>query len=210
MTEPTGTGSTQNVPGDGQTPVGTEPGSDVITMTPAQLKERLERVEQKTLKQFEGYEGYKAAADELKKLKEKDLSEQELLKARIAEMEQAQADWDAQAKAAAEKVNEKLLRAEVRVIAATMNFIKPEQAYKLADLTSVETDEDGQVKGVKEALEALVKDNQHLIKAAGGPGSPANKPSARVTKDAELEKAVADARERFNIKDHSKQSGGKK
>jgi len=171
------------------------------------VKERLGREQARTA----DYDELKKAAEELSGLKDADLSEQEKLKKRIAEMEQAQTEWDAQAKAAAEKVNEKLLRAEVRVVAATMNFIKPEQAYKLADLTSVEIDEDGQVKGVKKALEALVKDNQHLIKAALVPGSPPNKPGKTVTKDAELEQSVVDARRRFNIKDYSQpQSGGKK
>jgi len=209
MAEPTA-GNDPNVTGDGQLPVGDVTGGDVITMTPAQLNERLERERQKLAKQYEGYEGYKTAAGELKKLKEKDLSEQELLKKRIADMEAAQADWDAQGKARELEINEKLLRAEVRVLAATMNFIDPEEAWMLANLADVTFGDDGKIEGVKKPLEALAKAKPHLIQAAGGGGSPPNKPGKTVTKDAELEKAQADARERFNIKDYSKQpTGGK-
>jgi len=164
---------------------------------------------ERAIKDFPDYDDLKKAATELKKLKEKDLSEQELLKRRIAEMEQAAADWDAQAKVREMEINEKLLRAEVRMIAATLNFIKPEQAYKLADLTDVTFDDDGNIKGVEESLKELAKNNQHLIQAADGPGSPPNKPGKTVTKDVALEQAMAEARQRFNIKDYSKQPGGK-
>jgi len=209
MTEPTGTGSTQNVPGDGKPPVGNEPGSDVITMTPAQLKERLEREHQKTLKQFEGYDGYKAAAGELQKLKDAQLSESEKLTKRIAELEQEAADWDAQTKTRQDEVNKKLLHAEVRVLAATLNFIDPEEAWKLADLASATVGEDGKIDGVKKPLEKLAKDKPHLLKAVTAGGSPPNKPGKTAPKDSGLERAVADARQRFNIKDYSKQPGGK-
>ena len=141
-----------------------------------------------------------------------ELSEQELWKKRIAEMEQAQADWDAKGKAREAEVDEKLLRAEAKAVAAELNFIKPAQAYTLAanELRKLEKADDGEFKGVKGVLEVLAKDNQHLIKTASGPGgSPPNKPSKTVTKDAELDQAVVDARQRFNIKDYSKQPGGK-
>lgn len=169
------------------------------------IKERIGREQAR----FADYDDLKKDAEELSKLKEADLSEQEKLNKRIAEMEKAATDREAKMKAQATEVNEKLVRAEVRMVAATMDFIKPEQAYKLADLTGVETDEDGQIKGVKKALEKLAKDNQHLIKAAGAPGSPPNKPGKKAGKDEELEQAMAEARVRFNIKDYSKQPGGK-
>jgi len=170
------------------------------------IKERLTREQTR----FADYDDLKKAAEELTKLKEKDLSEQELLTKRIAELEQAQADWDAQGKARELEINEKLLRAEVRVLAATMNFIDPEEAWMLANLADVTFGDDGKIEGVKKPLEALAKAKPHLIQAAGGGGSPPNKPGKTVTKDAELEKAQADARERFNIKDYSKQpTGGK-
>ena len=210
MLKPTETNDPQNVPGSGQMPVGDETGSNVITMTPVQLNERLERERQKLAKQYEGYAEYKAAAEELSKLKDADLSEQERLKKRITDMEQAAAAWDAQSKVREMEINEKLLRAEVRVLATTLNFIDPEEAWKLADLAGATFGEDGKIEGIKKPLETLAKDKPYLLKVADGPGSPPNKPSKTVTKDAELEQAVDDARGRFNIKDYSKkQPGGK-
>jgi len=207
MTEPI-VGSDPDVAGDGQQPVQGGTGSDVINMTPAQLNERLERERQKLAKQYGDYDDLKAAATELQKLKDAQLSEQEKLTKRIAELEQVQADWDAQAKAREMEVNERLLRAEVRVLAAELNFIDPEEAWKLADLADVTFGEDGKIEGVKKPLEKLAKDKPHLIQAASGGGSPPNKPSQRATRDTELEQAMAEARERFNIRDYSK-SGGK-
>ncbi len=181
------------------------------TFTQAELdriiKERLTREQTR----FADYDDLKKAAEELSKLKEADLSEQELLKKQIAELEQAQADWDAQGKAREAEVDEKLLRAEAKVVAAELNFIKPAQAYTLAaaELRKLEKAEDGEFKGVKGVLEVLAKDNQHLIKPVGRTGIPPNKLGKVVTKDSVLEQAVVDARQIFNIKDHSKQLGGK-
>jgi len=176
-------------------------------MSTEKLNERLKYERDKVLKQFSDYDTYKAAAAELKKLKDSQLSEQELLKRRIADMEQAQADWDAQGKAREMEINEKLLRAEVRVLAATLNFIDPEEAWKLADLAEVTFGDDGKIEGVKKPLEALAKAKPHLIQAAGGPGSPPNRPGKAVSKDADLEQAMAEARQTFNIKDYLKSGG---
>ena len=149
---------------------------DERTFTQADLdrivKERLGREQAR----YADYDVLKKAAEELSKLKDADLSEQEKLKKRIAEMEEAAADKDAQAKAVEMKTNEKLMRAEVRVLAATMNFIDPEEAWKLADLSEVAFNDDGTIKNVGEALKKLAKDKTHLIKTERGPGSPANDP----------------------------------
>jgi len=193
---------------DGGTPPPDDKGKQERTFTQADIdrivKERLTREQAR----FADYDDLKKAAEELSKLKEADLSEQEKLTKRIAELEQAQADWDAQAEAREREVNERLLRAEVRVLAATLNFIDPEEAWKLADLTDVTFGEDGKIEGVKKPLEKLAKDKPHLIQAASGGGSPPNKPKVQATRDKELEQAMAEARERFNIRDYSK-SGGK-
>ena len=194
-------------PDPGQTPPpGGEPPK---TFTQADLdriiKERLTREQTR----FADYDDLKKAAGELQKLKDAQLSEQEKLTKRIAELEQAQADWDAQGKARELEINEKLLRSEVLRVATQLKFIDPEDAWARAVLTEVKTVGD-QFEGVEEALNILATNSSHLIQAAGIFGSPPNKPGKTVTKDAELEKAQADARERFNIKDYSKQpTGGK-
>ena len=195
-------------PDPGQTPPpGGEPPK---TFTQADLdriiKERLTREQTR----FADYDDLKKAAGELQKLKDAQLSESEKLTKRIAELEQVAADREAEAEATEAEVNKKLLHAEVRVLAATLNFIDPEEAWKLADLASATFGDDGKIDGVKKPLEKLAKDKPHLLKAVTAGGSPPNKPGKTAPKDSELEQAMADARQRFNIKDYSKQpTGGK-
>ncbi len=66
------------------------------------------------------------------------------------------------------------IRHAVEIAAAGMDFQSPADAFDLADLTGVEITDDGEVTGVKEALEALVKAKPYLVKAqtGGGFGTP--------------------------------------
>jgi len=175
----------------------------------AVITKRLERERAR----FADFDKFKEAAEKLGKLEEANLTEQEKLKKQLADMEAAAAEKDAQLEAGKLEVNEKLLRAEVRVLAATMDFWDPEEAYKLANLKAArEADDDtGKAQGVKDALKALAKDKAHLIKTALGGGSPGNKSKKAVSKEKrELDEAVAYARRRLNIRDYSpKATGGK-
>lgn len=168
------------------------------------IKERLERDRRTRDEKYADYDELKKSAAELKKLKDADLSAQEKKDKRIAELEKAQADWDAKVKAQEAATNTKLIQAEVRVQAAQMGFTNPDDAYRLADLSEVEVGEDGGIKGVKKALEALKKDKPYLLAKAGGPGSPANDPKK---KKAETN-WVDEARERYGIANHDRKAGG--
>ena len=127
----------------------------------------------------------KELADALKKVKaleaaekkrsEAELSELELAQAKVVELEQAKADAESQAQAKALEVNEKLIKAEVRLVAGTMGFVSPGDAYQLAELADVSVDDEGEVKGVEKALKALAKDKPYLLegeKGTGGVGTP--------------------------------------
>jgi len=129
----------------------------------AQAKELREA--QKKLKALEAAE---------KKRAEAEMSELEKVQARVKELEQAEADAKSQAEAQALEVNEKLIKAEVRVVAGTMGFVSPGDAYQLADLADVSVDDEGEVKGVEKALKALVKAKPYLVEAEnkGGVGTP--------------------------------------
>jgi|GEM_PF-1603434 len=88
---------------------------------------------------------------------------------------------EAQKKAqAAEKMaNERLVRAEVKVIATEMGLVDSDAAYALMDGNSIEVKEDGAVAGVKEALEALVTAKPWLKAKEPGPvGGGTNPPGA--------------------------------
>ncbi len=75
---------------------------------------------------------------------------------------------------AQEAAKRMLLKAEVRMQSIDLKIVDPDAAIALADLSKVQVAEDGKVTGVKEALEALVKEKPYLVGkgSAGGVGSP--------------------------------------
>jgi chromosome segregation ATPase len=133
-------------------------------------------------------ESEKAALAELKaakkRLQELEAAEEERANAELSEKQRLEKELE-KAQQAAEKAaadlqtreqqfNERLIRAEVRAAAAGMQFANPEDAYHLADLSEVAVGEDGEIKGVKKALDKLVKDKPYLLstEAERSPGTP--------------------------------------
>lgn len=108
--------------------------------------------------------GFDSVADmeaAIKAAKEQaDNEKSELEKAREAAQK---AESDRQAALA--RANDRLIRAEVKSIAADLNIVDGDAAYALMSRGEVEVDDDGNVSGVKEALEALVKTKPYLVKA---------------------------------------------
>ncbi|HSW63418.1 MAG TPA: hypothetical protein VLH56_08920 [Dissulfurispiraceae bacterium] len=93
------------------------------------------------------------------KRKQAELSEMEKLKAQLAETE-------AKHRTALEQHQKGMIKSAVLMAATTANFQKPEDAYALMDLSMVEISDEDKVTGVKEALEALVKERPYLIKSS--------------------------------------------
>jgi hypothetical protein len=98
--------------------------------------------------------------------------EEERKKAAMSETEKLKAakeEAEARAAKALAEANEILVRAEVKATAAEMGLVDGDAAYALVDRDSIEL-KDGKVKGVKEALEALVKARPWLQgERKGGP-----------------------------------------
>ncbi|MGI2294169.1 scaffolding protein [Paenibacillus sp. GXUN7292] len=69
------------------------------------------------------------------------------------------------------KTFKRLLAAEVKVLANELGFADWEDAHALADLSQVKEDDKGNLTGVKEALEDLLKKKPHLGKQKPGGGS---------------------------------------
>ena len=171
---------------DGGTPPPGDNDQQERTFTQADIdrivKERLAREQAR----FADYDDLKKAAGEYQKIKEAQLTETELLRKQLAEWQQKEADWNSERATWQLEQNEQLLKAEVRVQAAGLSFIDPDEAYLLADLGEVEAED--RAKGVKKALEALTKAKPHLIKTAGGPGSPPNEPKrSKADQDAAID-----------------------
>lgn len=114
----------------------------------------------------------KAAKAELDKLRAASMSEQEKA---VAE---ARAEGRAEA---AKSANERLLRAEVRSLAAPI-LADPDDAVHLLDLSGYEPDESGEYdrKAIQSDLNALVKNKPYLGTQPGsgsGEGGPRGRPS---------------------------------
>lgn len=173
----------------------------------AKIEERLARERKK-------YAGH----DELKtKLAALELAEEERKKAEMSDKERSDADTAAAIKRAedaeAERdralsaANQRLINAEFRAMARELN-IRPDAldaALKLADLTPVKVDDEGNVVGVKDAVQALITNSPYLVekpqrKTIGDPnGDGDEKPDK--TKEQMLKEAAEKARKSGRIED---------
>jgi len=86
-------------------------------------------------------------------------------------------DWKGKAVEAEARANEKLIRAEVKMISSQLGIVNPDIAYKLIkdDLASIKIKDNGDVEGIKEVLEGLLKANPFLrgqSRPIGGPTNP--------------------------------------
>lgn len=125
------------------------------------------------------------------------------LKTKLTALEQAEADRDK----ALTTANQRLIDAEFRSLAREVNIPTDRlaAALKLADLTSVTLDGEGNAVGVKEAVEALIATNAYLVEkttpkpiggASGGKADPPDK-----TKEQMLKEAGEKARKTGRIED---------
>lgn len=73
----------------------------------------------------------------------------------------------AQMEEANKKTFQRLLNAEVKVLATELGFADWEDALALSNLIDVKEDDKGNLTGVKEALEELAKKKPHLLKSKG-------------------------------------------
>jgi hypothetical protein len=116
--------------------------------------------------------------DEVKtRLSQYEKSEEERKHAEMTEVERLQAEKESalqkakeleeSGKAVIEKVNQRLVKSEFRTIAKELGIRKDamDDAYLLADLSTVVIDDDGDVQGMKEALESLKKSKAFLFGA---------------------------------------------
>ncbi|MCD9024322.1 scaffolding protein [Cohnella silvisoli] len=173
----------------------------------AKIEERLARERKK-------YAGH----DEMKtKLAALEQAEEDRKKAEMSDKERADADTAAAIKRAEDAeadrdraltaANQRLINAEFRAVARELN-VRPDaldDALKLADLTSIKVDEEGNVVGVKDAVQALITNKPYLVekpkpKNIGGPnGDGDEKPDK--TKEQLLKEAAEKARKSGRIED---------
>jgi hypothetical protein len=125
--------------------------------------------EKKKLEKYADYDAVKTKLSEFEKFEEErkkaEMTVQERLEAEKAEADKKAQEAEERANKALEQANKRLLKAEFRLLAKELGVRKDalDDAFVLADMTSVEVDEDGNVQGVKEALETLKKAKAYLF-----------------------------------------------
>jgi len=112
---------------------------------------------------FESVEAMEAVLKAAKEAAEKEKTD-------LQKANEAKATAEAKAKAAEERAKTALIRAAFAEAAIGANLVSADDAFKLADLSKVTVDDDGNVEGVREAVEALVKAKPYLVKQGGGSG----------------------------------------
>src|SRR5699024_2873497 len=146
----------------------------------------------------------------LKRLKELEEAEEERKKAAMSEQERLQAEKEEAEKAAQEaaekaekaleQANERIINTEIRAIARELNANDVDVVLQLLDKSDIEISDDGDIKGVKEAVEGLKESKAFLFKQAIGAdasagSNPAKNPSLDeiTAKEKELEEIKAKA-----------------
>lgn len=126
----------------------------------AELQAELDRTA-KALK-----EANKEAASRRKRLDELEAAEKKRADESKTELEKAQAratELEGQLTAQQQAAQERAIKAEIRLQAASMGFNDPDDAYRADVLAAVTVGEDGEVSGVKDALAQLAKDKPYLV-----------------------------------------------
>lgn len=174
------------------------------TFTQAELDEilakRLKREKEKqaeTDARLKRLEELEKAEDERKKAA---MSEAERLKAEKEEAEKKALEKEEAAKKAQESANQRIINTEIKSIARSLNANDSSDVLALLDKTGVEIDDNGDVKGVEEAVKALKEAKPWMFKqligadAAGG-SNPSKNPSANelTAKEKELEELKSQA-----------------
>jgi hypothetical protein len=166
----------------------------------AVLQKRLKREKEKQAEldaKLKRLEEFEKAEEERKKAA---MSEAELLKAEKEEAAKQALEATEAAKKAQEKANQRIVNTEIKSIARTLNANDPSDVLALLDKSAIEMDDEGNVKGVEEAVKALKEAKPWMFKQAigadaTGGSNPAKNPSVNElsAKEKELTELKAQA-----------------
>jgi hypothetical protein len=104
---------------------------------------------------FDGVDAMKSAAAKAKEIE--DANKTELEKER-----EARQKAESTSQAALDKANTRLINAELKVFASQAGYADPSDAVALVNRSDLKVDDDGNVTGAKEAVEALIAAKPHL------------------------------------------------
>lgn len=182
------------------TPPSDDPKDPPKTFTQAELDrivtDRLAR-DRKGREDYDDIKAKLAALEEAEAEREKaKLSETERLEAEKAAALQAAEEAKTERDNALTAANQRLIKAEFRAVARELN-VRPDaldDAYKLADMTGVSVDDEGNIVGVGDVVKALLTTKPYLaeqakpqpkpIGSASGGADPVDKSKEQLLKDA--------------------------
>ena len=112
---------------------------------------------------FEDIESMKSAAKKAKDLEESQKSE-------LQKERDAREKLEKESRAVLDRANNRLIDAEIKVLASKLGFVDPTDAIALIDRSDIKVSDTGVVSGVKEAISALLEAKPHLKKEEGESG----------------------------------------
>lgn len=159
--------NTGNTGDGGQGNTGGQGGNTTETKTFSQaeidkiIKDRLDRERKK----FEGVD-----VDEYKKMKAEAQAKADAEKTELEKVQDKLNKAEKEKEEALSLANQRLIRAEFKMIAQQKGIKYVDDAYKLSDLGTVTVKEDGTIEGMVEIIDSLVKDKPFLVEVTGGTG----------------------------------------
>lgn len=177
-----------------------EPDKRTVTMTQEELDALISREKARAKKPYADYDDIKAKLEALElaeaERKKAELSEAERLAAELEEARNKAEEAEKAKTSALTAANQRLINAEFKTFARDANIPADRlaAALKLADLSGVTVDNEGNVVGAKQAVEALVADHPYLQaqtkpKSIGGSDPDPGDDDERKTLEAQLAEA---------------------
>lgn len=200
-------GGEETPPGDDAPP---EP--KVVTMTQDELNALISKSKAQAKKPYADYDELKTKLSDYEKAEAErklaEMSETERLQTEVDAAKKAAEDADNRAKQSVDKTNQRLLKAEFKSLALDAGLRKDaiDDAYVLADKSGFVVGDEGDITGVKEALEALVASKPYLVEKAkprqiGDANNPP--PSNEKTKEQRLKDAFDIAKKSGRVEDRA-------
>lgn len=183
-----------------------------VTMTQDELDALIGREKAKAKKPYADYDELKTKLSELEtaeaERKKAELTEQERLQAELDEARKKADEAEGKSAATLEAANQRLIKAEFRALAKESGIRTDalDDAFKLADMSTVKVGDAGDVEGVADVIKALIESKPYLAESAkpaprqiGGPSGGDQKPDK--TKEQLLSEAADKARKSGRIED---------
>lgn len=165
-----GDGGTNPEPQAGTTTPGEPQAGDPQSQQPKPAKSAgdYERMINELRKENAGHRTrLKTFEDEEKKRQEAQLSEQQKLEKRFADLQKSHEDYRT-------SVQDRIVTTELRAQAADLGFADLSDAVRLLDRSELEFDDDGIPTNAHQLLEKLAKAKPYLLKSQAGASRPAN------------------------------------